>query len=433
MAIFPSHFIPLFLNLTSPFFTEFKHLQSNTSMAEAYIYDAVRTPRGKGKKDGSLYGIKPVHLLTTLLKALRERNALDTSYVEDLLIGCVTQIGEQSGDVAKTAAIAAGYSDNVAGVTLNRFCGSGLEAVNQAAAYIMSGQVDLLVAGGVESMSRLPMGSDGFGLLGDPEMTATYQIIPQGISADLIATMDGYSRTDLDSFAVTSHQRAAVATEEDRFQKSLVPIHDINGELMLDRDETIRPGTSVEALAGLRPSFEKMGTQGGFDAVAIQRYPELEAIEHFHHAGNSSGIVDGASVVLLGSKEMGERLGLKPRAKVKSFAIVGTEPTIMLVGPAPASRKALRKAGMEVGDIDLFEINEAFAVVPMRFMDDMGVPHDKVNVNGGAIAMGHPLGATGSMLLGTVVDELERQDKSTGLISLCIGGGMGIATVVERV
>ncbi|MEM0996073.1 MAG: acetyl-CoA C-acetyltransferase [Bacteroidota bacterium] len=402
-------------------------------MAEAYIYDAVRTPRGKGKKDGSLYGVKAVDLLTQVLEAVRDRNGLDTSRVEDVIVGCVTQIGEQSGDVAKSAAIKAGYSDAVAGVTLNRFCGSGLESINQASAYIMSGQVDLLVAGGVESMSRHPMGSDGFGLLGDPSMTARHQIVPQGISADLIATLDGFSRTDVDQFATTSHQRAHRATQEGRFQKSVVPVRDINGQVALDRDETIRPTTNPEKLAGLRPSFEKMGQQGGFDAVAIQRYPEVETIAHVHHAGNSSGIVDGASVVLVGSKAAGDKAGLTARARIRSFAVVGTEPTIMLVGPAPASRKALKKAGMAVSDIDLFEVNEAFAVVPLRFMADLGVSHDIVNVNGGAIAMGHPLGATGAMLLGTVLDELERQDKSAGLITLCIGGGMGIATVIERV
>lgn len=402
-------------------------------MAEAYIYDAVRTPRGKGKKDGSLYGIKSVDLLTTVLKSLRDRTGVDTDYVEDVMIGCVTQVGEQSGDVAKTAAIAAGYSDNVAGVTLNRFCGSGLESINQASAYVMSGLMDLLVAGGVESMSRHPMGSDGFGLLADPAMTSGHMIVPQGISADLIATMDGYSRNDVDSFAVQSHQRAAIAQKEGRFNKSIVPVVDVNGHVVLASDETIRPNTTVEKLGGLKPSFEAMGVQGGFDSVALQRYPEIEFVEHVHHAGNSSGIVDGAAVVLIGNKEIGQKLGLKPRAKIRSFAVVGTEPTIMLVGPGPASQKALKKAGMKVSDIDLFEINEAFAVVPLRFMDDLGISDDVVNVNGGAIAMGHPLGATGAMLIGTVLDELERQNKSTGLASLCIGGGMGIATIIERV
>ncbi|HHG86389.1 MAG TPA: acetyl-CoA C-acetyltransferase [Bacteroidetes bacterium] len=402
-------------------------------MAEAYIYDAVRTPRGKGKKDGSLYGIKAVDLLSQSLEAIRDRNGLDTNLVEDVIIGCVTQTGEQSGDVAKTAAIKAGYSDGVAGVTLNRFCGSGLESINQAAAYIMSGQVDLLVAGGVESMSRHPLGSDGFGLLGDPAMTAQHQIIPQGISADLIATLDGFTREDVDNFAVASHHNAHRAAQNGLFNKSIIPVRDVNGDVVLGVDETIRPTTNLEGLGKLKPSFEKMGELGGFDAVALQRYPELELIEHVHHAGNSSGLVDGASVVLIGSCEAGEKMGLKPRARLRSFAVVGTEPTIMLVGPAPASRKALKKAGLAAADIDLFEINEAFAVVPLRFIADMGIDPGLVNVNGGAIALGHPLGATGAMLLGTVLDELERRDRQMGLISLCIGGGMGIATVIERV
>lgn len=402
-------------------------------MQEAYIYDAVRSPRGRGRKDGALYGIKSVSLLSTVLGALRDRNALDTSLIEDLIIGCVTQVGEQSGDVAKTAAIKSGYSDAVAGVTLNRFCGSGLESVNQAAAYIMSGQMDLLVAGGVESMSRNPMGSDGFGLLGDPEMTSTFRIVPQGISADLIATMDGVTRHDVDQFAAESHRRAFLAQSEARFAKSMVPINDVAGIVALDRDETVRPETTVDSLAALKPSFAIMGEKGGYDTVAIQRYPEVERIEHIHHAGNSSGIVDGAAVVLIGSKEAGVKMGIHPRAKIRSFGIVGTEPTIMLVGPAPASRKALQKAGMQIGDIDLFEVNEAFAIVPMHFMQELGVAHDRVNVNGGAIALGHPLGATGAMLIGTVLDELERRDLQTGLVTLCIGGGMGIATIIERV
>ncbi len=402
-------------------------------MQEAYIYDAVRTPRGKGKKDGSLYGIKSVSLLSTVLEAIRDRNQLDTNLVEDLIVGCVTQVGEQSGDIAKTAAIKSGYSDKVAGVTLNRFCGSGLESVNQSAAYIMSGQMDLLIAGGVESMSRNPMGSDGFGLLGDPEMTSTHRIVPQGISADLIATLDGFSRGDVDAFAAESHRRAAAAQENNYFSPSIIPVKGVSGGIALGRDETIRPGTNVEGLSKLRPSFAMMGEKGGYDTVAIQRYPEVEAIDHVHHAGNSSGLVDGASVVLIGSKEAGVKMGIKPRAKIKSFGIVGTEPTIMLVGPAPASEKALQKGGLKISDIDLFEVNEAFAVVPMHFMRELGVDHSLVNVNGGAIAMGHPLGATGAMLIGTVLDELERRDLTMGLVTLCIGGGMGIATVIERI
>jgi acetyl-CoA C-acetyltransferase len=402
-------------------------------MATAYIYDAVRTPRGKGKKDGSLYTTKAVELLTTAFKAVQERNNLDTSLVEDSIIGCVTQSWEQSGDIAKAAAIHAGYNDIVAGVTLNRFCGSGLEAINQAAAYVMSGQVDGLVAGGVESMSRVPMGSDGAMLMTDPNMIVSHHIVPQGISADLIATMNGFTRDMLDEFATESHKRAAAAWEAGKFARSIVPVTDVNGIVLLDRDETVRPETTPAVLGALNPSFEQMGVMGGFDSVAIQRYPQVEKLQYMHHPGNSSGIVDGAALLLLGSEALGEQAGLKPRAKVLSFGIVGAEPTIMLEGPVPASKKALKKAGMEVSDIDLFEVNEAFAVVPMRFMDIMKVPHDKVNVNGGAIAMGHPLGATGAMLLGTVLDELERQDKSTGLVTLCIGGGMGIATVIERV
>ena len=402
-------------------------------MADAFIYDAVRTPRGKGKKDGSLHATKSIKLLATALRALRDRNNLDTSLIDDVIMGCVTQTWEQSGDIAKAAAIEAGYDNRVSGVTLTRYCGSGLEAVNQAAAYIMSGQIDLLVAGGVESMSRVPLGSDASATLYDPNMIADHYIIPQGISADLIATINNINRNDLDSFSVESHNRAARARENGFFNKSLIPVRDMNGFSILEKDETIRAGSTVEKLAGLRPAFEKMGIMGGFNDIAIQRYPEVEKINHVHHAGNSSGIVDGASAVLVGSKEIGEKLGLKPRARVRSFAVMGGEPTIMLTAPAPATRKALSRAGMEVGDIDLFEINEAFAVVPIRYMQELGIDHSKVNVNGGAIAMGHPLGATGAMLIGTLIDELERQDKQTGVVSLCIGGGMGIATVVERV
>jgi acetyl-CoA C-acetyltransferase len=401
-------------------------------MAEAYIYDAVRTPRGKGKKDGSLHEVQAVDLLTTVMRAVRERNDLNTSLVEDAIIGCVTQTWEQSGDVGKMAVIAAGYSDKVAGVTLNRFCGSGLEAINQAAAYIMSGQTEVMLAGGVESMSRVPMGSDGSALLTNPEMIANHSIVPQGISADLIATKFGFDRKILDEFAARSHKKAAQAYSENRFSKSIIPVRDVNGLIILDKDETIRPETTADVLAGLSLSFEQMGKMGGFDDIAIQRYPEVERMQHVHHAGNSSGIVDGAAVLLLGSKKAGKKMGLKPRARIRSFAVTGTEPTIMLIGPAPASQKALKNAKMQVSDIDLFEVNEAFAVVPMHFMAEMNVPEEKVNVNGGAIAMGHPLGATGAMLMGTVLDELERQNKSTGLVTLCIGGGMGIATVVER-
>jgi acetyl-CoA C-acetyltransferase len=402
-------------------------------MAEAYIFDAVRTPRGRGKKDGKLHDVQPVKLLTTVFEAIRDRNNLDTSLVEDAIIGCVTPVGEQGADIAKTSALAAGYNSITAGVTLNRFCASGLEAVNQAAAYVMSGQVDLLVAGGVESMSRVPMGTDGGALFTNPEIVAKVHIVPQGISADLIATKYGYDRAQLDEYAATSHARAAVATQEGRFSKSIIPVLDVNGQVELDKDETIRPDTTAAKLASLGAAFEMMGNMAGFDALAIQKYPEIEKINHVHHAGNSSGIVDGAALVLIGSKEAGEKAGLKPRAKIRSFAVVGSEPTIMLEGPYPAAVKALAKAGLKMEDIDLFEINEAFAVVPMRFMELAGVSHDKVNVNGGAIALGHPLGATGSMILGTLLDELERTDKKLGLASRCVGGGMGIATIIERV
>lgn len=402
-------------------------------MAEAYIFDAVRTPRGKGKKDGTLHEVPALRLLTTTFKAIRERNNLDTSYVEDAIIGCVTQVAEQGSDIAKTAAIAAGYSNNTAGVSLNRYCGSGLEAINQASAYIVSGFTDLIVAGGVESMSRVQMGADGFALFSDPNMILKHHIVPQGISADLIATKYGYGRSQLDAFAVESHRRAAIAWEEGRFNKSIVAVKDINGITILDRDEMVRADTNIQKLSSIKPAFEMMGAMGGYDSVAIQRYPEVETMLHPHHAGNSSGIVDGASLVLIGSKKIGNKLNLKPRARIRSFAVLGAEPTIMLTAPGPASLKALKKAKMNVSDIDLFEINEAFAVVPMRFMEEMNVSPDKVNVNGGAIAMGHPLGATGAMLIGTILDELERTNKQTGLVTLCVGGGMGIATIIERI
>jgi len=400
---------------------------------EAYLYDTIRTVRGKGNKKGALIGITPTQLLVELLVELRQRHDLDTSQVEDILLGCVTQVMDQGANVAKTAAQQSGYGDQLCGVTLNRFCGSGLEAVNQAAAYIKAGWKDLLLAGGVESMSRVPMGFDGGAMAMDPMVALPGHFVPQGISADLIATKYGYSRDDVDEFATRSQERAAHAQEQGYFKKSRIPVKDINGFTVLDRDENIRPGTTKETLGNLEPSFSMIGAMGGFDAVAIDKYPEVETIEHIHHPGNSSAIVDGAAIALVGSKEAGERLGLKPRARIRSVGLVGTDPTIMLVGPAPASRKALQKAGMEKTDIDLYEVNEAFAAVPLRFMDDLGVPHDKVNVNGGAIAMGHPLGATGCMLLGTLLDELERRDLNTGLTTLCIGGGMGIATIIERV
>ena len=401
-------------------------------MTEAYIFDAVRTPRGKGKKDGGLHQATPVWLLRTLLQALQQRNQLDTALVDDLVLGCVTPVGEQGADIARTAVLDAGWAQSVAGVTLSRFCASGLEAVNLATAKIMSGMEDMVVAGGVESMSRWAMGSDGGAWVMDPRINSGTAFVPQGISADLIATLEGFSRQDLDAFAAESHRRAAAAQAGGRFAKSLVAVTDINGMTWLDRDETIRPGTSVESLAKLNPSFEMMGAMG-FDSTALDKYTTVEKILHAHHAGNSSGIVDGAALMLLGSKAAGDKAGLKPRARVRMCAVIGSEPTIMLTGPTPACRKALAKAGMAASDIDLWEINEAFATVPMKTARDLGVSLDRVNVNGGAIAMGHPLGATGAMILSTALDELERTGKSTALATLCVGAGMGIATIIERV
>ena len=401
-------------------------------MSEAYIIDAIRTPRGKGKKDGSLYEVKPITLLTTLLNELKQRHQLDTAKVDDIVLGCVTPVGDQGGDIAKTAAIAAGWSNDVAGVQINRFCASGLEAVNLAAQKVRSGWEDVVVAGGVESMSRIPMGSDGGPWALDPETNLKSSFVPQGIGADLIATLDGYTRADVDAFAVGSQQKAAAAQAQGYFDKSVVPVKDHSGVMILEKDEFIKGQTTLEGLAKLNASFEMMG-QMGFDAVALQKYPEAQKIHHVHHAGNSSGIVDGAAVVLIASEKAVKEQGLKPRAKVLATALVGTDPTIMLTGPAPAARKALQKAGLTIDDIDLFEVNEAFAAVVMRFINELQVPEDKVNVNGGAIAMGHPLGATGAMILGTLLDELERQDKKRGLATLCVGGGMGIATIIERV
>lgn len=399
---------------------------------EAYIYDALRTVRGKGNKKGALIGITPTQLVTSLLIELREKYDFDPTLVEDLILGCVTQIMDQGANIAKTAAQQSGYGDHLCGVSLNRFCGSGLEAINQASAYVRSGFSDLIIAGGVESMSRVKMGSDGGALMMDPSVALPGHAIPQGISADLIASKYGFSRHDADEFAYISQMRATAAEQDGRFS-SRIPVKDINGISILTTDENIRPQTTIEGLGGLQPSFEMMGQMGGFDSVAIDRYPEIEELLHIHHAGNSSAIVDGAAIAMIGNKTAGEKLGLQPRARVLAAAVYGTDPTMMLVGPAPASRKALKQAGMNKEDIDLFEVNEAFAVVPLRFMQDLGVPHDKVNVNGGAIALGHPLGATGCMLMGTLIDELERQDKNTGLVTLCIGGGMGIATIIERV
>lgn len=400
---------------------------------EAYIYDALRTPRARGNKKGALVGATATQLGVTVMEALKNKHQFDPLLVEDLIMGCVTQVMDQGANVAKTIAQHAAYGDHLTAVTLNRFCGSGLEAVNQAAACIKSGFNDVMIAGGVESMSRVKMGLDGGAIAMDPMVALPGHFVPQGISADLIATKYGYSRADVDAFAVASQQRADAAIRNGAFQNSIVSVKDINGFVMLDRDENPRPKTTLETLSKLNPSFEMMGQLGGFDAVAIDRYPEIERISHVHHAGNSSAIVDGSGLALLGNKAAGEQLGIKPRARIISVATCGTDPTIMLVGPAPASRKALKKAGMHKNDIDLFEVNEAFAAVPLRFMDDLGVDHSIVNVNGGAIALGHPLGATGCVLLGTVLDELERRNLNTALITLCIGGGMGIATIIERV
>ena len=403
-------------------------------MTDAYVYDAIRTPRGKGKNTGSLHTVKPVSLVTGLMDELRARNeGLDPAEIHDVVLGVVEPHGEQGGSIARTAAVAAGLPEPVAGVQLNRYCGSGLEAVNQAAARVRSGWEDLILAGGVESMSRVPMASGGDPWAMDPETNYATSFVPQGISADLIATREGYSREDVDAFALESQIRAGKAWADGRFERSVIPVKDLTGRVVLDRDETVRPDATMEALSSLKPSFAAIGDMGGFDAVALQRYTEVERIDHVHHAGNSSGIVDGAALVLLGTKEAGERNGLTPRARIRAAAVIGSEPTIMLTGPAPACRKALDLAGMTPADIDLVEINEAFAAVALKLMRDLDVSHDITNVNGGAIAMGHPLGATGAMLLGTVVDELERRDLTTGLVTLCIGGGMGIATIVERV
>ncbi len=402
-------------------------------MAEdAHIFDAIRTPRGKGKANGSLYEVKPIALVTTLLKALQQRNRLDTSQVDDLVLGCVTPIADQGGNIARAAVLNADWDVDVPGMQLNRFCSSGLDAVNLAAMKVRSGWEDLVVAGGVESLSRVKMNSDGGALAYDPSVSGKVKFVPQGISADLIATLEGFSRQDIDSLALASQQRAAYAREKGLF-KSIIPVRDQNGLEILAKDEYIRPETTLEGLASLQPSFAQIGEMC-FDDLALQKYTELEKIEHVHTAGNSSGIVDGAALVLVGSKEKGRQLGLKPRARVVSTALVGTEPTIMLTGPGPATLRALKRAEMAIGDIDLFEVNEAFAAVVLRFMRDVGLDStERINVNGGAIALGHPLGATGAMLLGTALDELERRNKQTALITLCVGGGMGCATIIERV
>jgi acetyl-CoA C-acetyltransferase len=401
-------------------------------MTEAYIYDAVRTPRGMGRKDGALHEVTPIALAATALSAIRDRNALDTSFVDDVVLGCVEPVAEQGADIARVAALYADYAVTAPGVTVSRFCASGLEACNQAAAQIMAGQSDLVVGGGVESMSRVPMFSSGGAWPTDPQVAFKTYFTPQGVAADLIATKWGYTRDDVDRYAVESQRRAKHAWDSGHFDKSVVPVKDKLGLTILDRDEYLRPETSMATLAALKPAFQEQGEKFGFDSVILQRYPEIERINHVHHAGNSSGIVDGAAALLFGSEEMGRRLGLKPRARIRSFASIGSEPAIMLTGPSYAAEKALKRAGMRVGDIDLFELNEAFAAVVLRFMQVLSVPHDKINVNGGAIAMGHPLGATGAMILGTLLDELERRDLSTGLATLCVGAGMGTATIIER-
>ena len=401
-------------------------------MTHAMVFDAVRTPRGKGKRDGSLHAVKPVDLLGGLLNQLQARHDFDTAEVDDVVMGCVSPVGEQGSVIPKTALLKAGWDVRVAGVQINRFCASGLEAVNLAAQKVASGWEDLVIAGGVESMSRVPMGSDGGAWAQDPATNAATGFTPQGIGADLIATLAGWSREDVDRFALTSQQRATAAQAEGRFDRSVLPVMDDIGLPVLERDEFIKPRTTMEGLASLKSSFAEMGKMG-FDAVALSRYPQVERIHHVHTAGNSSGIVDGAAAVIIGSEAKGKALGLTPRGRIVATALSGADPTIMLTGPMPATRKALAKAGLTVDDIDLFEVNEAFAAVPMRFMLELHVPHDKVNVNGGAIAMGHPLGATGAMLVGTLLDELERRKLKRGLVTLCVGGGMGIATIVERV
>jgi acetyl-CoA C-acetyltransferase len=404
-----------------------------TAPTEAFVYDAIRTPRGRGKNTGSLHGTKPVSLVVGLLEELKARNpGLDPSRIEDVVLGCVSPIGEQGADIARTAALAAGYETSAPGFQLNRFCASGLEAVNVAAQKVRSGWEDLIIAGGVESMSRVPMGSDGGPWAMDPETAYGTSFVPQGISADLIATIEGFSRLDVDTYAAESQDRAGKAIANGAFSRSVIPVRDINGQVVLDVDEFPRPGTTPESLGGLKPSFAAIGDMGGFDAVALQKYHWVEKINHVHSPGNSSGIVDGAAVMLVGSERTGSELGLRPRARIVSTGVVATEPTIMLTGPTPSAQKALAKAGLTAEQIDLWEVNEAFAAVVMKFMRDMGVPHEKLNVNGGAIALGHPLGATGAMILGTLIDELEARDLRYGLATLCVGGGMGVATVVER-
>ena len=402
-------------------------------MLDAFIYDHVRTPRGRGKSDGALHEVTALNLAAQALGAIKDRNRLDPSVVDDVVLGCVDPVGEAGGDIARAAALVAGFGDGVPGVQINRFCASGLDAVNFAAAEVMSGQHDITIGGGVESMSRVGIGASGGAWPVDPSIAVKTYFLPQGISADLIATKYGFSRDDVDAYAVESQKRAAKAWDEGRFKNSVMPVKDVNGLTILAKDEHMRPSTTMQTLAALQPSFVQMGEMGGFDAVAVQRYPEVETINHVHTPGNSSGIVDGAAAVLIGSKEAGKAAGLKPRARIKAFANVGSEPSIMLTGPIPVTEKVLKKAGMTVKDIDLYELNEAFASVVLRYMQAFDISHQKINVNGGAIAMGHPLGATGAMIIGTVLDELERSNRETALVTLCIGVGMGTATIIERV
>ena len=402
-------------------------------MADAFIYDHVRTPRGRGKKDGSLHEVPAVRLAAKVLEAVRDRNELDTAQVDDIIFGCVDPVGEAGSVIPRAAAFEAGYDNKAPGIQLSRFCASGLDAVNLGAAKIAQGSDDLVIAGGVESMSRVGMGASGGAWAMDPNVALPGWFMPQGISADLIASKYGFSRDDVDGYAVESQKRAARSWEKGYFKKSVIPVKDQNGLTILDHDEHMRPGTDMQSLASLQPSFTMVGEMGGFDAIAVQRYPELEGIDHVHHAGNSSGIVDGAGAVLLGSKKAGKGLGLKPRARIKAFTNIGSEPAIMLTGPVDVTEKLLKRAKMKLSDIDLFELNEAFASVVLRYMQAFEIPHDRINVNGGAIAMGHPLGATGAMILGTVLDELERRDLDTALVTLCIGAGMGTATIIERV
>ncbi len=401
-------------------------------MADALVFDHVRTPRGRGRPDGALHEVPAIGLATQVLQAVRERSGLDTAAVDDVVLGCVSPVGEQGSCIGRVAALNAGYAESVAGLQLNRFCASGLEAVNSAAAQVLSGQSDLVVGGGVEAMSRIPISSDGGAWYGDPTVGWNTYFVPQGVGADLIATLGGFTRNAVDQYALESQRRAAVAQAEGRFNASLVPVKDVIGQVLLATDEYPRPKTTLADLAALKPAFQSMGEDNGFDAVSQLRYPQVESIRHVHTAGNSSGIVDGAAAVLIGNARIGKKLGLKPRARIRAFTSIGSEPTIMLTGPALATRKVLKRAGMSLGDIDLFEVNEAFAAVVMRFMADTGVSHDKINVNGGAIALGHPLGATGAMILGTALDELERRGLGTALITLCVGAGMGTATIIER-